>query len=58
MAILRSFPKLSVAGPSGHRIQHLIDAAEDPLQIPVLHLLRAVINLLAAGEAPIEITAY
>ncbi|KAL5479457.1 hypothetical protein EMCRGX_G022983 [Ephydatia muelleri] len=58
MAILRSFPKLTAAGPSGLRIQHLIDAAEVPLQTPILHLLRAVINLLAAGKAPIEITAY
>ena len=58
MAILRSFPKLTAAGPSGLRIQHLIDAAEVPLQTPILHLLRAVINLLAAGKAPIEKTAY
>ncbi|KAL5487053.1 hypothetical protein EMCRGX_G019610 [Ephydatia muelleri] len=58
MAILRSFPKLSAAGPSGLHIQHLIDAAEVPLQTPILHLLRAVINLLATGKAPIEITAY
>ena len=58
MAILRSFPKLTAAGPSGLCIQHLIDAAEVPLQTPILHLLRAVINLLAAGKAPIEITAY
>ena len=28
MNILRSFPKLTAAGPSGLRIQHLIDAAE------------------------------
>ena len=34
MAILRSFPKLTAAGPSGLRIQHLIDAAEVPLQTP------------------------
>eukprot|EP00731_Ephydatia_muelleri_P039251 Em1273g1a len=52
MAILRSFPKLTAAGPSGLRIQHLIDAAEVPLQTPILHSLRAVINILAAvGEA-------
>ncbi|KAL5497599.1 hypothetical protein EMCRGX_G014106 [Ephydatia muelleri] len=34
------------AGPSGLRIQHLIDAAEVPLQTPVLHSLRAVINTI------------
>ena len=58
MANLRSFPKLTAAGPSGLRIQHLIDAAEVPLQTPILHSLRAVVNLLAAGKAPAEITAY
>ena len=58
MAILRSFPKLTAAGPFGLHIQHLIDAAEVPLQTPILHSLRAVINLLAAGKAPIESTAY
>ena len=29
-----------------------------PLQTPILHSLRAVVNLLAAGRAPVEITAY
>ena len=58
MAILRSFLKLTAAGISGLRIQHLIDAAEVPLQTPILHSLRAVVNLLAAGKAPVEITAY
>ena len=35
MFILRSFPKLTAAGPSGLRIQHLTDATEVPLQIPL-----------------------
>ena len=30
MAILMSFPKLTAAGPSGLRIQHIIDASEVP----------------------------
>ena len=29
-----------------------------PLQTPILHSLRAVINILAAGKAPVEISAY
>ena len=58
MAILRSFPKLTAAGPSGLRIQHLIDAAEVQLQTPILHSLRAVINILASGEAPVVLSTF
>eukprot|EP00731_Ephydatia_muelleri_P029957 Em0021g480a len=58
MAILRSFPKLSAAGPSGLRIQHLIDAAEVPLQTPILQLLRKVINILASGKAPADVSIF
>ena len=58
MAILRSFPKLTAAGPSGLRIQHLIDAAEVPLQTPVLHSLRAVIDDLVSGRAPAEVAVF
>ena len=58
MANLHPFPKLTAAGPSGFHIQHLIDTAEVPLQTLILHPLRAVFNLLAAGKAPVEITAY
>ena len=31
MALLRSFPKATAAGPSGLRVQHLLDAAAVPL---------------------------
>ena len=55
MAILWSFPKLTTAGPSGLRIQYLIDAAEVQLQTPILHSLRAVINILASGKAPVVV---
>ncbi|KAL5484475.1 hypothetical protein EMCRGX_G020985 [Ephydatia muelleri] len=58
MAILHSFPKLSAAGPSGLRIQHLIDAAEITLQTPILHLLRKVINILASGKAPVDVSIF
>eukprot|EP00731_Ephydatia_muelleri_P004695 Em0002g871a len=58
MDILRSFPKLTAAGPSGLRIQHLIDAAEVPLQTPLLHTLHAVINLLISGSAPLDVAIF
>eukprot|EP00731_Ephydatia_muelleri_P033215 Em0026g35a len=57
-AVLRSFPKLTSAGPSGLRIQHIIDASEVPLQTPILQCLRAIINLLAAGSAPSEVSTF
>ena len=58
MAILMSFPKLTAAGPSGLRIQHVIDASEVPQQTHILQRLRGVINLLAAGRAPPEVSTF
>ena len=58
MAILLSFPKLTAADPSGLRIQNLIDAAEVQLQTPILHSLRAVINILASGNAPVVLSTF
>ena len=52
MDILRSFPKMTVAGPSGLRIQHLIDAAEVPLT------LHAFVNLLILGCAPMDVALF
>eukprot|EP00731_Ephydatia_muelleri_P000496 Em0001g496a len=40
MAILHSFPKDTACGPSGLRIQHLIEAAEVPIQFPICAVLR------------------
>ena len=39
-------------------IQHLIDAAEVQLQTPILHSLRAVINILASGKAPVVLSTF
>ena len=58
MAVFRSFPKLTSAGPSGLHVQHIIDASEVPLQTPILQSLRAVINPLAAGRAPSEDSTF
>ena len=56
--VLRSFPKLTGAGPSGLRIQHLLDAVEVPLQTPILHSLKAVVNILSSGRAPALISPF
>eukprot|EP00731_Ephydatia_muelleri_P004441 Em0002g617a len=56
--VLRSFPKLTGSGPSGLRIQHLLDAVEVPLQTPILHSLKAVVNILSSGRAPALISPF
>eukprot|EP00731_Ephydatia_muelleri_P038808 Em0920g1a len=58
LSILRSFPKASAAGPTGLRIQHLLDVAEVPVPTSICSLLRGVINLLASGQAPAAISQY
>ena len=52
ISMLRSFPKLTAAGPSGMRVQHLLDAASVPLPTPIFTSLRHVVNVLAAVKAP------
>ena len=58
MAILRSFPKLTAAGPSGLHVQHLIDAADSLFQTAVLFSLKAVVHLLASGRAPSQLSVF
>ena len=58
LPILFSFPKGTAAGPSGLRVQHLIDAAQIPLPIPISTTLRDVVNLLAAGKAPLSVARF
>ena len=58
MATLQSFPKGTAAGPSGLRIQHLLDAAGIPLPTPICSLLRDVVNLLASGKAIPSISKF
>ena len=58
LPVLQSFPKLTGAGPSGLRIQHLLDAVEVPLQSPILHSLKAVVNILSSGSAPALISPF
>ena len=52
LSTLHSFPKGTAAGPSGLRIQHLLDAALIPITTPICATLRDIVNLLASGKAP------
>ena len=58
MAVLHSFPKDTACGPSGLRIQHLIEAAEVPLQFPICAVLREVVNLLISGKVPVHAARF
>ena len=58
MSVLHQFPRHSASGPSGLRIQHLIDAAEIHMATPICASLRAVVNILAGGKAPAEVAKY
>ena len=56
--VLKSFPKGTAAWPSGLRVQHLLDAAAITLPTSIYSLLRGVINLLASGKAPREVSIF
>ncbi|KAL5517537.1 hypothetical protein EMCRGX_G003096 [Ephydatia muelleri] len=58
LAILHSFPKDTAAGPSGLRIQHLLDAATIPLPTSICSALRDVVNLMASGNVPSQVSTY
>ena len=57
-AILRSFPKATACGPSGLRVQHLIDALDATQPTSIDSLLRQVINLLITGKVPAALAPY
>eukprot|EP00731_Ephydatia_muelleri_P017572 Em0010g670a len=56
LEVLQSFPKESAAGPSGLRIQHLLDAASIPLPTSICSSLRDLVNLLSSGMAPTSVS--
>ncbi|CAE8622584.1 unnamed protein product [Polarella glacialis] len=56
--MLRSFPLDSAAGPSGLRVQHLLDALTLGYREPLLEQLAEVVQLLARGLAPAEVAAH
>ena len=53
-AVLRSFPKVTAAGPSGLCIQHLLDV----ISVPLTSSLRDVVNLLVSGKAPQAVSKF
>eukprot|EP00731_Ephydatia_muelleri_P023351 Em0015g934a len=57
-AILQSFPRGTSAGPSGLRVQHLLDVVGIPLPSPLCVSLKSVVNLLASGKVPSEVSRY
>ena len=57
-AVLRSFPRDTAAGPSGLRIQHLLDVASVHLPTPITSSLREVVNLLVSGKAPQAVSTF
>ena len=58
IAILRSYPKDTAAGPSGLQVQHLLDAISIPLHTPICPSRRQVINILIAGKAPTSVSRF
>ena len=57
-AMLQSFPRGTSAGPSGLRVQHLLDVVSIPLPSPLCISLNSVVNLLASGKVPFEVSRY
>ena len=58
LGALRSFPKGTAAGPSGLRVQHLLDAASIPLPTSICSFLRDIVTLLASGKALPLVSKY
>ena len=56
--VLKSFPKGTAAGPSGLWVQYLLDAAAITLPTSICSLLRGVVNLLASGKVPREVSIF
>ena len=55
---LKILPKDTGAGPSGLRVQHLLDVSSTALPTPICASLREVINLLASGKASPTVSKY
>ena len=56
--VLKSFPLDSAPGPSGLRIQHLLEAMGLATKGPLLEQLGSVVNTLAQGLAPEELAPH
>ena len=55
---IRSFPRDSAPGPSGLRVQHLLDALTPARRTTVLEQLAACILTLARGDVPLSIAPF
>ena len=55
---LRAFPAGTAPGPSGLRVQHLLDAMGPGNRAAVLEQLAALVGLLARGEAPVDLAPH
>ena len=59
LGALCSFSKGTAAGPSGIRVQHLLDGASSiPLPTSICSSLRDIVILLASGKAPPLVSKY
>ena len=58
LSVIHSFPKGTACGPSGLRIQHLLDAAQVHLPTPICSSLRGVVDILASGRAPVSVSKF
>ena len=58
LSVLHSIPKATACGPSGLRIQHLLDAAQVHLPTPICSSLRGVVDILASGRAPVSVSKF
>ena len=58
LGVMATFPKYTSPGPAGMRFQHLIDVASVPLPTSICSTLYHVVNLLAAGKVPQEVSKY
>ena len=58
LAALHSFHSLSAAGPSGMRAAHFRDAVSSDRGNALLSTMTRLVNLLAAGKAPVFVAPY
>jgi hypothetical protein len=55
---IRSFPNGTACGPSGLRIEHLLNACEAPLSVNIIGTIKKFLNVLLSGKAPVEAAPY
>ena len=55
---IRSFPTGTACGPSGLRIEHLLNACEAPLSVNIIGTIKKFLNVLLSRKAPVEAAPY